>query len=233
VNGRAAALVLALVPLLLSARDPVGDVAVCGGASRASGPDLIEATGRATELGTVATWRLTFDRPVEVPSALRIDIVVRDPRLPAARYEDMTGLNRLVRWRAVSAEEPVKVVWLPNDGSTTFNPPVIERRTVEIAVPGRMLLGERPDGTQSVARARWGVVVRSGGACDVLADGKPVLGLAPEASPPPQDAPGSGTEPVAAAPDGGLPRWPLGLLIVLAALSLLAISHRRRSTGSR
>ncbi len=170
-------MIAVLMPLVVAARDPSGDVVACAGSTPASGPDLVAATGRATELGTVATWRLTFDRPIEVPSDLQIDIVVRDPELPAVDAGDETGLNRLVRWRAISADEPIEIVWLPHDGSTTFNPPALDGRSLEIVVPGRLLLGESPDGTESVARARWGVVVRAGGACDRLADGLPALRL--------------------------------------------------------
>ena len=74
------------------AKDPRGDVVTCDrGASRP--PARISSSRRAsaTELGTVAMWRLTFDRPVEVPSDLRIDILVRDPRLSGIQVDDGSG----------------------------------------------------------------------------------------------------------------------------------------------
>ena len=82
----AVALLLAL-PLLIAARDPRGDVVACGSASLdASAPDLVAVEATAQELGTAAVWRLTFARPLVVPDPsappMRIDILVRDPKIP-------------------------------------------------------------------------------------------------------------------------------------------------------
>ena len=58
--------------------------------------------------------------------------------------------------------------WVPEHSQVSFNPPVIEGNTVELRVPGRILLGESPDGTESVRRLRWSARVSDGPGCDVL-----------------------------------------------------------------
>ena len=210
--SRPGVIVLLLVtPLLLAAtRDPRGDVTSCADGSAATDPvaDLVEVDAFADELGSAAVWRLTFAAPLPVPdregAPLRIDVLVRDPKLPTVALGDERGLNRLVRWDDTSAEQPIDIVWLPRQGHTPFNPPVIDGRTVELRVPGRILLGEAPDGTESVRRARWSVVVRDGAACDRLGD-RPTLRLrvppsgAPsvQSPPPTSDTASGGPGPIA------------------------------------
>ena len=167
-------LLLAATPLLLAAagHDPRGDVTSCEGGTAVADPsaDLVAVAGIAEELGTAAVWRLRFAAPIPVPdhdgATLRIDVLVRDPRLPAVRRGDERGMNRIVRWDATAADQPIDVVWLDHGGHTPFNPPAIDGRTIELRVPGRILLGESVTGTESVRRARWSVLVRDGDACD-------------------------------------------------------------------
>jgi hypothetical protein len=233
--SRPGALALLLVaPFLLGARDPVGDVVSCSTGVPTNGPDLLEVRGVGTELGTVAEWRLTFDRPIRVPSDVRIDVVVRDPRLPGVRADGVTGVNRIVRWDATSEDRPIEIVWLPHDGSTTFNPPTVEGSTVDILAPGRLLLGESANGTESVRRARWSVVVRSDGACDRLGLGIPkqLLAVPLAASPSPLPVPAS-TAP-AADPGAGAWAWVgLGVLGVLVALTVWSLARSRSEVRSR
>jgi hypothetical protein len=175
---------LALVtPLLVAAaRDPRGDVTACEGQASVPDPvaDLVGVDAYADELGTAAVWRLRFAEPLPVPDRdappLRIDILVRDPRLPAESRGDERGMNRIVRWVDTSADESIDVIWLAEQAHTPFNPPVVDSGTLEIRVPGRILLGEAPNGSESVARVRWSVVVRDGSACDRLGD-EPMMRL--------------------------------------------------------
>jgi hypothetical protein len=224
------ALVLVLVaPMLLAAKDPRGDVTDCVTGQPASGPDLVTATGTATELGTVAVWRLTFDRPIPLPSDLRIDVLVRDPRLAPVTVGDEHGMNRIVRWVAASSEQPVEIEWLPHDGSTSFNAPIIHGRTIELVAPGRLLLGENVNGTESVRRARWGVVIRRGGACDRLGGGLPVERLEMGPTPAPSSLP---TVPASPAPPAiqlqpSVLRVPWALLLIGFAGVAIWLFRRR------
>lgn len=234
-RGTALLLVLA-VPLLLAAKDPRGDVTACATGARASGPDLVAARGVATELGTVGVWVLTFDRPVEVPSDLRIDVLVRDPRLPPESIGAVRGMNRIVRWEAISADRPIEILWLPHEGRTSFNPPTIEGRTVELVAPGRLLLGERPNGTESVERARWSVVVTADDTCDGLGNGVPSQRLPVSAGPPPTPAPTA----AASATPGGSPSYRESaiarapwVLVLMVPVAVGIWMFRRRSTGGR
>jgi hypothetical protein len=229
VRLRRTLLVLAAAPLLLAATDPRGDTAVCASGTPARGPDLVAVRGSAEELRTVAAWRLTFARPVAVPSDLRIDILVRDPRLAPVTVGDERGMNRIVRWEATAADAPVEIVWLPHDGSTTFDPPDIRGRTLTIVAPGRLLLGESVNGVESVRRARWSVVVRSGGVCDRLGTGLPTerLDLGPKPSPSPLPSVATPSpEPPAAASSAS---W-VAIALILGSLAALPlwIARRRR-----
>jgi hypothetical protein len=187
---RLAALALILATPLLAAATPdrTGDVTTCGAAGSVRDPvaDVVSVDALADELGTAAVWRITFATRVPVPDTrgapLRIDVLVRDPQLPARSLGDEQGMNRIVRWDATGADRPVDIVWLGGRGHTPFNPPEISDRTVEIRVPGRILLGEAPNGTESVRRARWSILVRDGDACDRVGD-VPVFRLREPAQP--------------------------------------------------
>lgn len=174
---RAAALALvAVVPLLLAARDPKGDVVNCGTGSAVTdtAADVVAVDGQAAELGTAAVWRLTFAQPIPVPDRdgvpLRVDVLVRDPLIAPVTRGDERGMNRIVRWDDTGAGATEEVMWVYERSATSFNPPVIDGRTVTITVPGRILLGEAENGTEDVARARWSVLVRDGDACDRVGD---------------------------------------------------------------
>lgn len=174
---RAAALALvAVVPLLLAARDPKGDVVSCTSGTAVSDPtaDVVAVRGEAAELGTAAVWRVTFAKPLPVPdrvgTPLRIDVLVRDPLIAPVTLGDEHGMNRIVRWDDTGPEALENVMWVYERSATTFNPPAIDGRTVTVTVPGRILLGEAENGTEFVRRARWSVLVRDGDACDRVGD---------------------------------------------------------------
>ncbi len=225
--SRPGVVVLLLVtPLLLAAaRDPRGDVTSCADGSAVTDPvaDLVSVNAFADELGSAAVWRLTFAAPLTVPdrsgAPLRIDVLVRDPKLPTVTLGDERGMNRLVRWDDIGAEQPIDIVWLPRQGHTPFNPPVIDGRTIELRVPGRILLGEAPDGTESVRRARWSVLVRDGEACDRLGD-RPTLRLR---EPPSSSPSGESPQPtIATASSASDPVAP-GVIVAAAALVVVLV----------
>jgi hypothetical protein len=234
------AVVLLVSPLLLAAaRDPAGDVAACDGtAPVAGGADIVAVDGLADELGTAAVWRVRFADPIAVPdpdgAPLRIDVLVRDPRLPTVSRGDERGMNRIVRWSDTSADAPTDVLWLPARGHTPFNPPLVTGRTVELRVPGRILLGEADNGTESVARTRWSVLVRDGKACDRLGS-RPAFRLTETASPSavavsPSVGPGSdagGTADDVRRPSPGGIAIIVGLILLVPAIAVAALLRRR------
>jgi hypothetical protein len=198
--GRGAArwALVALLPVLLAAADPSGDVAGCRGGPGSGAPDLVEARGEILEQGTSARWTLTFAAPLEVPDRnghpFRVDVAIRDPDVPALSFAYFRGVNRLVRVDA-TVEHPTQILLLPEAGASVFNPAVVEGRTMTIQVPGRTLSADEDlTGTSPGLEAlRWTVVVRDERACDVLGTGRPTERLVPRASvegePRPSEAP--------------------------------------------
>jgi hypothetical protein len=172
------AAVIAIVPFLVAASDPAGDVAGCRGTAGAGAPDLIDARGEIVELGTSARWTLTFAEPLIVPDAdgrpFRVDVAIRDPDVPAVSFAYYKGVNRLVRVDA-TVEHPTEIYLLAERGTNVFNPPIIEGATMTIQVPGRTLSDDEDlTGTSPGLDAlRWTVIVRDGRACDFLGDGRP------------------------------------------------------------
>jgi hypothetical protein len=175
--ARRAAL-LAIVPLLIAASDPAGDVAGCRGTPATGAPDLIDARGEIVELGTSARWTLTFAEPLIVPDAVgrpfRVDIAIRDPDVPPVSFAYYRGVNRLVRVDA-TVEHPTEIYLLPERGTNVFNPPIIEGATMTIQVPGRTLSADEDlTGTSPGLEALgWTVIVRDGRTCDFLGEGRP------------------------------------------------------------
>lgn len=214
------AAVMAIVPLLVSASDPAGDVAGCGDAPGVgTPPDLVEARGEIVELGTSARWTLTFAEPLTVPDAVgrpfRVDIAIRDPDVPPLSFAYYTDVNRLVRVDATVSHE-TEILLLPERGANVFNPPIIDGATMTIQIPGRTLSADEDlTGTSPGLEAlRWTVIVRDGHACDVLGDGRPTerFGVGIDAQ--------RGHEP-AADPRSGLSMW---WLVGGAAVATLGIA---------
>jgi hypothetical protein len=183
--GAAGWALVALVPLLVAAADPEGDVAGCRGGAGSGAPDLVEARGEIVEGGTSARWSLTFAEPLAVPDPdgrpVRVDVAIRDPDVPAVSFAYYRDVNRLVRVDA-TVDHPTQILLLPEGGANVFNPPLVDGRTMTIQVPGRILSDDEDlTGTSPGLEAlRWTVIVRDGGACDALGDGRPTERLVPE-----------------------------------------------------
>ena len=215
-------LVAFVVPLLVAARDPRGDVAPCGaGIVPSVAPDLVAVDGYADELGSAAVWRLRFAQPIQLGTGVRIDVVVRDPLLPAMTIGNERGGNRIVRWDAGSAATPVEIIWGPEHSHTTFNPPVIHGDTIEIRIPGRLLLGESPNGTEDVSRARWGVAVAAPGGCDRLGSGVPTYRFA-AVSPPSTSSVAPGPAATVSRPTPARGWWIAAVALGAVVVALLA-----------
>jgi hypothetical protein len=119
---------------------------------------------------------------------------------------------------------------------TSFNPPQIDGRTVELTVPGRILLGEAENGTEFVRRARWSLVVRDGDACDRVG-GVPSFSL--RAEPRRREHRPRSSRPLPPRPHRRTPqhrhghadgwfRWPIAAAVLLGAVALPRYLMRRR-----
>jgi hypothetical protein len=231
--GLARLAVLGLAPLLVAASDPAGDVAGCRGGAAGGAPDLVRAEGAIVELGTSATWTLTFAEPLETPDAegrpFRVDVAIRDPSVPGVTFAYYRNVNRLVRFDA--ARDPrTEIYLLAERGTNVFNAPVIEGASMTIQVPGRTLSDDEDlTGTSPGLEAlRWTVIVRDEGACDFLGAGRPTHRLRSATQAPPV-APG----PTAAPPSSGLPWFVAGAVLALAGLAAILARSRRPPTASR
>ena len=234
-SRRIAALALILLlPLTLAFADPRGDAVRCKGVSGPGHPpDLVRALGWLGEEGSSAVWQLSFDRPLVVPDpdepAFRIDVLVRDPRIPTMSLGDYRRVNRIVRFDATARNARLTLLFLPEGGSAFFNPPILEGRSITIEVPGRLLLGEDQFGKVDLTRLRWSVVVRDGGRCDLLGNGIPSHRMAtvppPTSSPTASAVPSTMPAPLASsAPVVGV----VAIAVAgLAILSFLALRRRR------
>lgn len=232
-SRRIAALALiVLLPLTLAAADPRGDAVRCKGV-RGPGhpPDLIRALGWLGEEGSSAVWQLSFDHPLVVPDpqepAFRIDILVRDPRIPTVSLGDYRRVNRIVRFDATARNARLTLLFLPEGGSAFFNPPILEGRTLTIQVPGRLLLGEDQFGKVDLTRLRWSVVVRDGGRCDLLGNGVPSLRMA-SAAPSPSSPTASAVPSTTPAPSASSSPVVGVAAIAVAALAVLTLFALRR-----
>ena len=234
-SRRIAALALILLlPLTLAFADPRGDAVRCKGV-RGPGhpPDLVRALGWLGEEGSSAVWQLSFDRPLVVPDpeepAFRIDVLVRDPRIPTMSLGDYRRVNRIVRFDATARNARLTLLFLPEGGSAFFNPPILEGRSITIEVPGRLLLGEDQFGKVDLTRLRWSVVVRDGGRCDLLGNGIPSHRMA--TVPPPTSAPTASAVPSTMPAPSASSAPVVGVVAIavagLAILSFLALRRRR------
>jgi hypothetical protein len=217
-----------LLPLLVAASDPSGDVVGCGNGAGAGAPDLIRAEGQIVELGTSARWTLTFAEPLTVPDAVgrpfRVDIAIRDPEVPALSFAYYRNLNRLVRVDA-TMEHETEIYLLPERGANVFNPPVIEGTTMTIQVPGRTLSADEDlTGTSPGLEAlRWTVIVRDERACDFLGGGRPTERLVVQSE--------EGSAPAVRSQEP-FPWWIPGGVVVLS-LGTFAAYWRRRTRRPR
>jgi len=235
VSRRIAALALILLlPLTLAFADPRGDAVRCKGVSGPGHPpDLVRALGWLGEEGSSAVWQLSFDRPLVVPDpeepAFRIDVLVRDPRIPTMSLGDYRRVNRIVRFDATARNARLTLLFLPEGGSAFFNPPILEGRSITIEVPGRLLLGEDQFGKVDLTRLRWSVVVRDGGRCDLLGNGIPSHRMA--TVPPPASSPTASAVPSTMPAPSASSAPVVGVVAVavagLAILSFFALRRRR------
>ena len=221
---------LSLLPFLIAASDPEGDVVGCTGGAGSGAPDLVEAHGEIVEFGTSALWELTFAQPLVVPDPVgrpfRVDVAIRDPDVPVQSFAYYRNVNRLIRVDATVGHR-TEIYLLPERGTNVFNPPIVEGRLMTIQVPGRILTeDEELTGTSpGLESLRWTVIVRDGRGCDFLGEGQPTQRLVtqPSASSSRESSP----EPELPSEGSGLSPWWMAAGATLALLSIGAYVVRR------
>jgi hypothetical protein len=224
--GRAAPrwALLALLPFLVAASDPAGDVAGCTEGGGSGAPDLVGAHGEIVEFGTSARWELTFAEPLVVPDPVgrpfRVDVAIRDPDVPVQSFAYYRHVNRLIRVDATVGHR-TEIYLLPERGTNVFNPPIVVGRSMTIQVPGRILTeDEELTGTSpGLASLRWTVIVRDGRACDFLGDGRPTQRLVTQ--------PSASSSPEPASDAAGLSLWWIAAGAVVALLAIGGYVVRR------
>jgi hypothetical protein len=128
-----------------------------------------------------------FAERSDVPDAegrpFRVDVVVRDPELPAYTFGYYKGVNRIVRYDAV--ESPyLEILLLPEQGENQFFAVSWSRRTLVMRLPGRLLTRDEDLAGVDLGRLRWGVVARDEAMCDSLREPRPHLRVSGTTRPP-------------------------------------------------
>jgi hypothetical protein len=167
--------VLLLAPLLLGATDPSGDFVACRGGSPviAQAPiDIVKASGTTAESGLALRFRITFSAPLPVPDEegkpLRVDVLLLDDTVPDVSVEYYRGLNRIVRFDAVT-DSGLEILLLPERSATPFTGGVeVDGDTLTLSLPARMVMPDPDLGGFDFGTLLWSVVARDGDTCDVL-----------------------------------------------------------------
>ena len=218
---RPASLLLILLPFLLAASDPTDDAAPCRGeAPVPTTLDLAGADGLLIEDGQAVEFRVRFHGAPEAPDpdepAFRIDVALRDPRLPTVSVGPYREINRIIRFDATDPPE-VGVLLLAEGGISSPSTFSFEDGVFRVTLAARQLGIENEDLEGIDLRPiRWNVVARDGNACDTLTDGVPVLRLAQAPTPTPSPS-ATGSE----APEGRANGGSLGARVGVAFAILL------------
>jgi hypothetical protein len=191
VTGRVAAIVLA-APLAFatSSSDPAGDTVSCRGGQAVvdRSIDVVGAEATATEGGAAVRFTVTFAQALPVPDTegrpLRVDVVIRDPQVPAASFAFYRDVNRIVRFDAVGGPGVV-ILLLPERGTNSFIGAKVDGDRLTIDLPGRIITRDVDLEGPALDKLRWSVVARDEGTCDLLRDGRPTLFVAPAPAIPP------------------------------------------------
>jgi hypothetical protein len=245
VTRRVRVAVLGFVPLAIAATDPRNDVGSCGrivmetGSSAADRRiDIVAARGETVEHGTALRFTVTFAERLEVPDVegtpFRVDILLRDPDAPAVSFRYYRDVNRIIRYDALP-DALAQILLLPERGTNVFAGITLERSTLTVEVPGRLVRRDRDLEGLGLRRLRWTVVARDESECDVLGDGATTERVERSAGGPSSSAPptapdsGAGLPP---RPSSGAGPWIAGALLGLGFLGVVFWAARRGRASS-
>jgi hypothetical protein len=208
-------LAVVVLPLLLGAEDPRSDLARCGSGAATDRPglDIVEATGELIEDGAALAFTVTLAEPPDptLDLPLRIDILLRDPRLPALDLRAYKDINRILRYEETETVRGI-IFLLPETAlsqPSTFN---FTEGVLRLTVAARQLQLDEDLGGVDQRPVRWTVATRLGTVCDRLGNGRathPLVEAAPSptATPPPTSGPVTSPPPQAEEADGGGFPW--------------------------
>ena len=198
--------------------------------------DLASAQGLLIENAMALEFRVRFHgRPVAPdPSEppFRIDIVLKDPRVPTFSFGPYRDINRIIRFDATDPPR-VAILLLAEQAISQPSTYVFEDGSLRLTVAGR-LLGTEGEDLENVPLEplRWNVVAREGDSCDWLGSGRAVRRLmTPDPAEPTQAAPSSPTREGPPAAEAGRFPWIPAIGVVLAAgatVAVAALARRRR-----
>jgi hypothetical protein len=193
----------------------------------------VHADGTIVEDGDAIRWTLRFSRPLPVPDTerkpLRVDIVIRDPSLPAVSFHYYRDLNRIVRFDDVP-QPLLQIVLIPEHGANVFEGATVTGDSLTVELPGRLIVRDQDLKGLGLRRLRWSVIARDEATCDFLGDGRPTerlvvapLEAAPSFAPSDSASRGSGfSEGLRAALMAG------AVLVLGIAVGALTVVRRRR-----
>ena len=191
-------LALALAtPMLLGAADPSGDLVPCEGTGRAAADapiDIVSARCTTAEDGLAMRFTITFAEPLPVPdeegSPLRVDVLIHDPAMPDLSVDYYRGLNRIVRFDAVSLKAGLMILLLPERTQSPFTSGAqLDGDTLTLTLPSRMVMPDPDLAGFDYDGVLWTVVARDESTCDVMGERarptRPLKVLADDAAPTP------------------------------------------------
>jgi hypothetical protein len=200
--------------------------------------DVASAQGSLIEDATALEFLVRFHgRPVAPDPrdpAFRIDIVLRDPRVPTFSFGPYRDVNRIIRFDATDPPR-VAILLLAEQAISQPSTYAFEDGSLRLTVAGRLLGTEENLENVALEPLRWNVVAREGESCDWLGSGRPVLRLTRPGPPDPTAPDPSPSGPTPPPESEGFP-WAVALGLVpaagaaLAIVAITAIARRRQAT---
>ena len=202
----------------MGATDRSGDFFNCGGGEtvQPQNIDIASATGLLTEDGTALSFTVTLRPTPTVPDDIghpfRVDVLMRDPRLPDYSVGPYRDVNRILRFEATDPPSATLLL-LPERGNVTPSTFGYRDGTVSFTLAGRLLGEEQGTRPFDPSPIHWSVIGRDEDRCDRLGGPTPDLRLLRVT-----EAPRPGTPSAPSDHGGGIPLWAVAVVGAGAAL---------------
>jgi hypothetical protein len=227
-------LLVGLAPLLLGATDARHDFFPCGEPTeaRTQEVDIGSAQGQLIDDGTALGFTVTLAGAPPAPDPVghpwRVDVLLRDPNLPAFSVGPYRHINRLLRFDATDPPTGTMLL-LPEEGRLQPSTFYYRDGTVTMTVAGRLLIPKEEIRPSDLEDITWSVLARDEDRCDRLGGASPSLKLTRgELQPAP--SPSRAFDEIKG---GSLPVWTVvalsvGVLIVVGGLMAFGWHRARR-----